>query len=59
MESAPKKYRLCTKGVFLTYPQCPAPREAIKEMLESKGLTIAKGIVGQEEHADGNLHLHA
>jgi hypothetical protein len=28
-------------------------------MMEAKGLTIAKGIVGQEQHADGNLHLHA
>jgi len=52
-------FRMSTKGVFLTYPQCPAPREAIKDMLESKGLNIAKGIVGQEQHADGNLHLHA
>lgn len=51
-------YRLQTKGVFLTYPQCPAPRETIQEMLEAKGLTIVKGIVGQEKHADGNLHLH-
>ena len=28
-------------------------------MLEDKGLTIVKGIVGQEKHMDGNLHLHA
>jgi len=49
MEAAPpKKYRLKSKGVFLTYPQCPAPREAIQAMLESKGLHITKGIVGQE-----------
>jgi len=41
-------YRLNTKGVFLTYPQCPAPREAIKDMLEAKGLNIVKGLVGQE-----------
>ncbi len=27
-------------------------------MLASKG-TIVKGLVGQEKHADGNLHLHA
>ena len=28
-------------------------------MLEAKGLTIVKGLVGQERHQDGNLHLHA
>ena len=54
-----KRYRLKSKGVFLTYPQCPAPRETIQTMLEAKGLTIVKGIVGQENHIDGNLHLHA
>jgi len=27
-------------------------------MLESKG-SIVKGLIGQEQHADGNYHLHA
>jgi len=52
-------YRLQAKGIFLTYPQCPAPRQSIQQMLEAKGLNVVKGIVGQEQHADGNLHLHA
>lgn len=52
-------FRLNSKGVFLTYPQCPAPREAIRDMIEAKGLTIAKGLVAQESHASGDLHLHA
>ncbi len=55
----PPKYRLNAKGVFLTYPQCPAPRETVKEMLEAKGLTILKGLIAQETHASGDLHLHA
>ncbi len=56
----PKKYRLNTKGLFLTYPQCPAPRECVQQMIEAKGnLTIEKGLVAQETHADGELHLHA
>ncbi|AXH74718.1 MAG: Rep catalytic domain protein [Cressdnaviricota sp.] len=58
MESTQKKFNLQSKGFFLTYPQCPAPRNVLKEMLESKG-SIDKGIIGQEKHADGNLHLHA
>ena len=28
-------------------------------MLETKGVSIAKGVVGQEHHQDGNKHLHA
>jgi len=41
----PKGFRLMAKGVFLTYPQCPAPRETVQEMLEAKGLKIEKGLV--------------
>ena len=55
-----KRYRLNTKGLFLTYPQCPAPRECVQQMIESKGnLTIEKGLVAQELHMDGEKHLHA
>ncbi len=39
-----KVYRLKAKGLFLTYPQCPAPREHLLAMLETKG-TIAKGLI--------------
>lgn len=28
-------------------------------MLEAKGLTIEQGLVAQEAHASGDLHLHA
>jgi hypothetical protein len=28
-------------------------------MFTNKGLTISKGVVGQEHHQDGNTHLHA
>ena len=52
-------FRLQTKGVFLTYPQCPADRETVRDMLQAKGYNVVKGIVGQEQHQDGNFHLHA
>lgn len=52
-------YRLQGKGIFLTYPQCPASREAVRDMIESKGLTIVKGLIAQEEHKSGDKHLHA
>lgn len=54
----PTKFKLHGKGFFLTYPQCPAPRQLVADMLASKG-TVVKGLVGQETHADGELHLHA
>lgn len=52
-------FRLNSKGVFLTYPQCPAPREAVRDMIQSKGLNVEKGLVAQEAHASGDKHLHA
>lgn len=58
MSIAPKSFRLKSKGFFLTYAQCPAPKQVLAEMLASKG-TLVKGLVGQERHQDGNLHLHA
>jgi hypothetical protein len=42
----------------LTYPQCPASREQLAEALKQKG-NILQGVVGQEHHASGDLHLHA
>lgn len=53
-----KQFLLQGYGFFLTYPQCPAPREVVADMLATKG-TIVKGLIGQEKHQDGNLHLHA
>lgn len=53
-----KQFRLKSKGFFLTWPQCPVSKQVCAEMLVSKG-QIAKGLIGQETHADGNKHLHA
>jgi len=59
MEATAPKFELSTKSIFLTYSQCPASRETIRDMLEAKGMDVHKGVIGQEQHADGNLHLHA
>lgn len=52
------------KGWFLTYPQCPCPPQDCLDDLrdklkEKKDLKIVEYIVAQEEHKDGNPHLHA
>lgn len=58
MEPAPTKFRLCSKGFFLTYPQCPLDRETIIAALSAKAPVI-KGVVATEKHEDGSPHLHA
>jgi len=40
-----KQFRLKGKGFFLTYPQCPATKETLADMLATKG-EIAKGLIG-------------
>lgn len=52
------------KGWFLTYPQCPAPPEECladlkDKLLENRKLKIEEYVIAQENHKDGNLHLHA
>lgn len=54
----PAKFRLNSSAFFLTYPQCPAPKQVCADMLATKA-TIVKGLIGQEKHQDGNHHLHA
>ena len=54
-------FTLKGKTVFLTYPQCSTPKESLldhlKQLLEHKDIKYAT--VGQEQHEDGNPHLHA
>ena len=54
------RFRLNCKRLFLTYPQCPVPRDVaaqqIKDKLQRSG--VDKLVVGQEEHQDGGHHLH-
>lgn len=51
------------KGWFLTYPQCPCPKEEclsdLSDKLAEKGLKIEEYVICEEVHKDGNPHLHA
>lgn len=52
------------KGWFLTYPQCPCPREDcladLKDgLMEKRKLSIEEYIICKEEHENGDPHLHA
>ena len=54
--------KVAGKGVrgktwFITYPQCPVPKEVVLKHLEKLGLK--EYIICEEEHADGGPHLHA
>lgn len=55
---AEAKFRLSAKVLFVTYPQCPVPKDAILAHLDSI-LDIEWALIAQEEHKDGNAHLHA
>lgn len=52
-----KKFRLQAKNFFLTYPQCPTTKEVALERIKGKWKDV-KSLVCQEEHQDGNKHLH-
>lgn len=61
--SQPKKdYKYM--GWFLTYPQCPCPKEDCLDDLrdlvkEKRNTTIEEYVVAEEKHADGSPHVHA
>ena len=51
-------FRLSSKGLFLTYSQCPiGPKDALTQ-LETKLSNIEDYVVAQEEHKEEGLHLH-
>jgi len=51
------RYRLNAQNLFLTYPQCPIPRQQALAQLQALH-QLQWAIVAQEHHQDGNLHLH-
>jgi len=52
-------FQLCSKSLFLTYPQCDFPLEDFVEVINLFfGDNIEKGVACQENHKDGNQHLH-
>lgn len=56
--SEEKKFRISTKKLFLTYPQCDVSKNDLLSYLKEKG-HIVTYYIGCEKHEDGNLHLHA
>lgn len=45
------------KGWFLTFPQCPVPKEAALKEFDSR-FRIKEYIIAEEKHQDGSPHLH-
>lgn len=52
-----KKFRIACRKLSLTYPQCPVSRESMMAFLSSKK-NPSIVVVSQEQHKDGNKHLH-
>ena len=56
-----RRFRLHAKNIFLTYPQCPLPKEYALETLKQLHWTVVQPKyirVAREEHQDGQPHLH-
>lgn len=59
--SRSNNFRLQAKGFFLTYSQCPIPKEDYLDLLKRRQPTLPpvyEILVVQELHQDGNPHLH-
>lgn len=55
-----KGFRINSKSIFLTYPQCHTSLEEFTRRINQFfGANLEKGIACQEIHQDGNPHLHA
>jgi len=55
----PRNFRLSAKAVFLTYPQCPVPKEELLTFLVALVPEPEFVLVSHEKHEDGSPHLHA
>lgn len=51
-------FRINAQRVFLTYSQCDAEPQLLYEFLTSVR-PVSRAIIAQENHEDGNTHLHA
>ena len=58
--SSKNNFRFHSKNVFLTFSQCDYPLKDFRDNIEKFfGSNLEKGVVSQEKHKDGGLHLHA
>ncbi len=52
-------FRLQAVRIYLTYPQCDTTKEVVLQRAKDRwGEELRWIVIGQENHADGNLHLH-
>jgi len=62
MAANTSNFRLQAKNLFLTFPQCDYPLtdfcQKVKDFFAEKNNRIIKGVASQENHQDGNKHLH-
>lgn len=62
MAANTSNFRLQSKNLFLTFPQCDYPLEdfcqRVKDFFAQNNNRIIKGVASQENHQDGNKHLH-
>jgi len=57
--SSTSNFQLCTKQLFLTYPQCPIDKEQAYDILcHVFGDNLELLLVAKELHANGDPHLH-
>lgn len=55
----PKKFSIQAKNLYLTYPQCPMPKEECMQRIKDHFDTnLDRCVVAAELHQDGNQHLH-
>lgn len=53
------KFRLQCKSIFITFPQVETtPEIALQRIKESHKTKHCKAVIAQENHQDGNKHLH-
>lgn len=54
-------FQICSKNLFLTYPECPLGKEIVYEKLHELFhlKEEEKLLVAEEKHANGNPHIHA
>jgi len=54
-----KNFRINSKCVFITFPQCETtPEVALQRIKESPKTLACKAVIAQEDHKDGHKHLH-
>lgn len=54
-----KTFRLQCKSIFITFPQCETePQIALERIKASDKTKHCKAVIAQENHQDGNKHLH-